>query len=125
MFNITGIFDYDYSVPENTSYFLLVINHTILILVDANKEDSISDISIKNFIEKNKADPRLKSIRYEFDGNPNNPYNYSCLINQDENKNPKFIWKFNQKIITLTFRPRKIGKDSLKNYLIILLKIFI
>lgn len=109
MFNITGIFDYDYSVPENTSYFLLVINHSILILVDANKEDFISDISIRNFVEKNKADPRLKSIRYEFDGNANNLSNYSCLINQDENKNPKLIWKFNEKINTFKFRPRKIG----------------
>lgn len=108
-FNITGIFDYDYSFPENTSYFLLVVNYTILILVDANKEEFISDVSIRNFIEKNKADPRLKSVKYEFDANPQNVCNYSCLINQDENKNPKIIWKFSEKIITLKFRPRKIG----------------
>jgi len=85
------------------------VNYTILILIDANREEFISDISIKNFIEKNKADPRLKSIRYEFNGNQNDPNNYSCLINHDENKNPKIIWKFNDKIITLKFRPRKIG----------------
>lgn len=106
LFNITGIYDYDYSIPENTTYFLLVVNHSILILVDANKEDFISDISIKNFIEKNKSDPRLKSIKYEFDGNANNISNYSCLVNSDDTKNPKIIWKFNEKIICLKFKPK-------------------
>lgn len=105
--NITGYFDYDYSIPENTSSFIIVINHSILILFDVNRDESISDISIKNFIEKNKSDSKLKSIRYEFDGNINNINNYSCLINQDENKNPKLIWKFNEKIISIKFRPRK------------------
>jgi len=112
LLNITGIFDYDYSSPENSSFFFLVVNHSILVLIDSNKEEFISDITIKNFIEKNKTDSRIKSIRFEFDGNPNNLNNYSCLINQEESKNPKIIWKFSEKIITLKFKPKKASKEN-------------
>ena len=112
LFNLTGIFDYEYSIPENSTYLILSVNNTILILIDVYKEEFISDISIKNFIEKNKADSKLKCIKFEFDNNPNNNSNYSCLINSDENKNPKMIWKFNEKIINLKFRPKPNGMQS-------------
>jgi hypothetical protein len=115
-FNITGIFDYNYSTPENSTFFFIVVNHSILILVDANKDDFISDVSIRNFIEKNKTDSKLKSVKYEFDNNPSNGKNYICLFNSDENKNPKILWKFNDKIINLKFRPKqKIGKFFFTN----------
>jgi hypothetical protein len=127
-FNITGIFDNNYSYPDNTSSFFIVINHNILLLINSNKNDFISDKSIRDFIEKNKIDSKFKSVKYEYDNNPNSRKNYICLLNTDENKNPKIIWKFNEKILNLKFKPmQKYGKYNLNyfNKFIILLYYYI
>lgn len=119
-FNITGVWDHNYSYPENTSCFFIVINYNILLLIDMNKTEFISDVSIKNFIEKNKIDSKFKSVKYEYDNNPNSIRNYIYLFNNDDKKNPRIMWKFNEKIINLKFRPivnsgrRKIKKKNKK-----------
>lgn len=109
-FNITGIYDHNLSSKDNSCCFFIVINHNILLLIDSNKSDFVSDTVIKNFIEKNKIDSKFKSVKYEYDNNPNSGKNYICLFNQDGNKNPRIMWKFFEKILTFKFRPnQKMG----------------
>jgi hypothetical protein len=93
---------------SNFSIFL-VLNEMILVEIDLNRSEQLPVSSLVNFLSKFKAEGRSKLVKFEFPGinkNATNINNYSILINSDDSKNVKSVWKFNEKILSLKFRPK-------------------
>ncbi len=90
--------------------------------MDIHKQDFLADATFFNFITKNKCDGKTKIVKYEYVNkliDQKIVQNYYCLFNNDDTKNPKSIWKFNDKIITLKFRLKftnTINKKYLEIY---------
>jgi hypothetical protein len=93
----------------------------ILVELDLNKNDLMPMNMLINFLTKFKVEGKenkSKLVRFEFSSgsnkniSPNHPTqnnvrNYSVLINPiDDSKNVRSVWKFNEKILNLKFRPK-------------------
>jgi hypothetical protein len=90
---------------EKISTVILILNNYVMVEIDVNKQDFINENLITNFIFKGKSDPKNKYLKFEV----GNSYNYSVFLSFDDSRNPKAIWKFNEKIICLNIRPKQLG----------------
>jgi hypothetical protein len=97
---ITNI--YDGIKNEKISTVILILNDYVMVEIDINKQDFINESLITNFIFKNKADPKNKFLKFEV----GDVYSYSVFLSFDDSRNPKAIWKFNEKIVCLKLRPK-------------------
>jgi hypothetical protein len=103
---VTNVF---YGINDRNNCIMLVLNDCVIFEIDINRTDFIADSIVSNFIFKNKTDAKnKKNFKFEY----NNNYFYSVFQNYDENSNPKTIWKFYDKIVTMKFRP-KIANNEL------------
>jgi hypothetical protein len=109
---ITGI--YEGIKNEKISTIILILNDYVMVEIDTNKQDFINESLISNFIFKNKADPKNKYLKFEV-----GEYCYSVFLSFDDSRNPKAIWKFNERIICLKLRPRLQSSQNMGNHIAI------
>lgn len=100
--SITGIFEGNNQNQSKLTGISIIVNYCIIIELDVNKTELISELIISNYLYKQKTDSRMKCLKFEENGG----FVYSILINNDESKNPRSIWKFQEKILLLKFRPK-------------------
>lgn len=104
--SITGLFEGNNLNNPAVCSIMIVISDIILMELNVNKTQLITELQIVNYILKQKVESRMKCIKFET-YNPKD--NYSVLICNDENKNPRAVWKFQEKIELLSFRPKNLS----------------
>ena len=111
-----GLITTFYEVPpyiQTDFHMILLFNDNILMEVDINRKDILTENSISAFINKNKSDEKSKFLKFEYNLNNNNQLIYHVLISLSDKKNPKYIWKFyNESVILIKFRPKNPNSNS-------------